>query len=185
MFKKFILMFSFCISIFGITAFADVKEDVSNYAFGLDDNLYYLSYTQNGNKYLVTFNSDSDYYFFSSEFWQISGGIRYKYNSDLMKYEYNYSGGAIQFGDKSYEFSTNCSSLKQSLNDKGWITGDYVSPGGGAVNPPVIAPTVGQAIQKIVPDLSNQLQVLLPVGVILLSTMLGVSLVKLLVHLFL
>lgn len=169
MFKKFLVMFAFCMSIFGITAFADTVDPLALAPDGTEYKYYYK---------ITNYKDTGDYCFVYS-------------NEEI---NFDVSSSAIRFTSKG-------PALLCFYNSKGELTSTRVATGArvitvssgfvpvitqnGSVLPPVIAPTAQQAIAKIVPGLSTQLKVLLPVGVILLSTMLGVSLVPRLVRLFL
>lgn len=151
-FKKFAMMFVFCMSIFGVTAFAYTDPEGVEYSYRLSfSNGSFKAYS-NSPFERVDDNGYISYY---------ATGKTYIY-SENVRYQTVESGGLI---------------------GKGW--NDFVEESDVEIIPPEIAPTVMEAIQKIVPDLSSQLKILLPVGVILLSTMLGVSLVRRLVPLFL
>lgn len=184
MFKKFLIIFAFCMSIFGITAFADVRtEELPNNDFNVlsdvsyKDYKYYLAYvSSNGNKITVFFNEFKDS-------WTVNG-IYYTNNQLSTSFEMS-----IDVNSSYKEYNTDNIKFADFIKKQGKTINSSLTPSpnypGATVNPPVIAPTVTEAIQQITPGLSAQLKKLLPVGVILLSIMLGVSLVPRLVRLFL
>lgn len=164
-FKKFAMMFVFCMGIFGVTAFAET----SNSPFLAPDGesyKYYLSYKDIKFGYTTHIYSNSRIYL---------DGKYYKCEGNWFKYDHNY--------ELTFSGTSSTSLLYLATNSS--VTDIVLSEYTGEVNPPEIAPTVKQAIAKIIPDLSSQLKILLPVGVILLSTMLGVSLVPRLTRSFL
>lgn len=166
MFKKFLLTFIFCMSVFGITAFAEV----STFAIAPNDIEYtYVTYFYNSDGQLIQYYSDYEFYVDSSDIIRV-GGPTVQFCDDLFLQNLNLGNGICNINDDT-------------------ITGLVINAssvgGTGSIIPPEVAPTVKEAIAKIVPDLSAQLKILLPVGVLILSTVLGVSLVRRLVPLFL
>lgn len=151
-------MFVLCMGIFGTTAFASVTAPDGR---AYDNYVFYQH--KDGSYYQVYSNSlfyvTDDGSIFCNKYW-------YKFKDG--KSYLNTWGGVVSISEISSRFESN---LDLGIN----------SP----VVPPVVAPTVQEAISGIVPRLSNQLKILLPVGVILLSIMLGVSFLPRLVHLFL
>lgn len=172
-FKKFALMFVFCMSIFGVTAFADVNTR----SLGMDDKKYFLVCETNSGVFGYTFNTESPTF-------SISGVTVYEYVDGswvLTTSSTNLSFGIVS---SSTYYTNNQYLYDYVLKSEPNANFNYVN-GDGVVVPPTIPPTALEAIAQIVPQLLSQLEVLLPVGVILLSTMLGVSLVRRLVPLFL
>lgn len=161
MFKKFLLTFVLCMGIFGVTAFASVQTP------GGESYDYYL--------YLTSVSGNDDIKVYSNSPFVIKNGYYYSTNSTGVYYVNGVYNGEVPSNYSLYIVS-NWELVGTNSPD---ISND------GDVIPPEIAPTVEKAIAKIVPDLSAQLQNLLPVGVILLSAMLVVSLVRRLVPLFL
>lgn len=166
MFKKFFVTFILCMGIFGITAFADVQER----ALGLDGNTYYLSYTLDGSKEILTFNEST-----STNVVPVFN--EYLFDKKKGEYVFNRTGGPLTVISVLNDVSTNCPSLFEALKSKG-LVGSEVSV------PPILAPGL-EEVQEIPTQLLGQLKILLPVGLLILSIMLGVSLVPRLVHLFL
>lgn len=174
-FKKFAMMFVFCMSIFGVTAFADVVPlgDVSSHTIVLSTGQ------------TLKFGSTDD----SSITYRISGGQIYFYNNSNVNVYILVGSSGVSVSPGAYVTSSVYDGLKSFTIDDIYCGNTGSSPSGlfdgSTIIPPEVAPTVKEAIAKIVPDLSAQLKILLPVGVLILSTVLGVSLVRLLVPLFL
>lgn len=165
MFKKILITFILCMSVFSVVAFADTVPlfDVPN----KDIQTVYKSEFEvlmDGNYYVRTFYHDYPLTYDSSSQTFTFTGTTYFYagNSLLSTYE------------KGQTYRTGSTLRNVSINNKD-----------GGVIPPTIPPTAKQAIQGIAPQLLKQSKNLLPVGVILLSTILGVSLVPRLVRSFL
>lgn len=157
MFKKILITFVFCMSIFGITAFADE----------IDSNTYNLPESY---KYYVTY---SDVY-----------GVRTLYSNDVIVVSGNNisaTGSCMVYVGEYGDFSD----LFNSVSNVNFSVQEVIKSGVIGVFPPSIPPTALEAIAKITPGLLAQLKILLPVGLIILSTLLGVSLIPRLVHLFL
>lgn len=149
-------------SIFGVTAFADVQAPGGTvYKYSVTKKNGYIIYTN----FLPTVSDGK---------MNISGVL---YSGE--SYIGSVTGTLLSASD--YFSSTG---MKCTISGGGF-TSIVEDNGNIDVIPPEMAPTVKEAIAKIVPDLSTQLKILLPVGVTILSIMLGVSLVKRLVHLFL
>ena len=153
------MTFVLSLGVFGVTAFADVTFDGTNYKYKFD----FVGYDIYCNSVSIYKESGSygGYYVKVSDGWMVS-------QSD---------GSTFSLWSK-YEIENVKNTVGFRIEDKEIVID-------GTVNPPVIAPTVKQAVAKIVPDLLEQSKKLLPVGVMLLSTMLGVSLVPRLVRSFL
>lgn len=182
MFKKFCIVLTICLGMFSSLAFADTvdSDSVSTYAYNVDDKSYYIIFTGtvSGTRFLYTFDSisfdssssypNSYICLQSSNKYKLVDGVWEKFSGDVN----------IYMNGKVSDFTTNNYDVYYSIVSNGMYEGDLVDP-------PAIAPTVEEAIQGIAPQLLNQLKEYLPIGVILLSIALGVSLVPRLVRLFL
>lgn len=170
-FKRFGIMFLLCMGVFGTSVFASEKSSVE--LLGSSDYSYYLSYiASDGDNVTVLFN----------EF-----GGSWVYDGELFYNGVSQGVSSLSVSDDYLYYNTNNSQVRSYLVSLGKkIDSSIVSmPQPGGIIPPSIPPTSLEAIQTIVPQLSTQLGILLPIGVIILSIMLGVSLVPRLVHLFL
>lgn len=177
MFKKFFLVLTLCLGIFGSMAFA---SEIDSKDLSLDGNSYYISYNAAaGQVWLYTFNDYEITTRSGKNVFLFSEGIHYvQFSSDTDFVSQGSVYNKYFEGTSSY-YSSNCPDFVSFVNSEG---GSIESID---VVPPVISPAVEEAIQGITPQLSNQLQEYLPTGVILLSLVLGVSLVPRLVRLFL
>lgn len=154
------MTFILSLGVFGVTVFADTIKEIENFALAPDGTKYSYSvqWSNSGDTWIAYSNTEINY---------VNGGVT-SLAGDTVFYK---NGSFYASRPAGYRFH--------------WGEMHDIVENGVLISPPVIAPTVGEAIREIIPRLSTQLKNLLPVGVILLSTMLGVSLVPRLVRLFL
>ena len=179
MFKKFFLVLTLCLGIFSSLAFADTIDNSKSLdnskALGIDDNIYYLEYTgsESGRRILYTFDTikskDSGLF--------IENCLQYFLVGDSFELSNSVAEISLSMGT-FVNFDTNNLDVYDYIVSNNLYSGDLIDP-------PSMAPTVVKAIQGIAPQLSNQLKEYLPIGVIILSLGLGVSLIPRLVRLFL
>lgn len=159
-------------SIFIISAVGCFADSVSSSkAYNLDSNNYYVSSTiiYSGLKVLYTFN---DY----DGSGVISGNVNY-YRYKDGSYVFYRKESSVTFSSAMRYHASNNTSLFSYLNSNFEIDSD------NSVLPPVIAPTVQKAITQIVPNFLEQLGNYLPTCILILSMLLGVSLVPRIIHL--
>lgn len=171
MFKKIMLICSFCLLMLGTVAFADTGETRISAPNGKDYKYYIKSTESDFIAYFNEFESIGKYF---------DGGISaYVYDCVYVKGGKTYVvEGSVRVVCSDANFISNHQSVADFLkaNDLG---------NGVGIIPPVIAPTAKEAITKIIPQLSEQLKILLPIGVTILVTLLGPQLVKRLMAWFL
>ena len=170
--KKFGFFFFLFVGVFSTTVFADVN---TRSHVALDGKSYTYFYKITG------YDSTGSYAFHYSD-----SPIKFEIKNEALYRVGECSGYESYYNsDGSLRRKGSFSGARAVVNIESGCSVKINGVDVGGIIPPVIAPTVGEAIQGIVPRLSKQLKNLLPVGVILLSTMLGVSLVRRLVRLFL
>lgn len=161
MYKKFLITFVLAMGVFGTVAFAGVLDNSKT--INLDSNPYYIQYTSSsGNVWIYTFTT-------VTENGSIFGDVKsyQKINGEYVFSE-NHSQG-VSFNYVVKDIISNNSFLYNYMYDNDLVNGGII--------PPKVAPTVEKAIQGIAPQFLKQLGQLLPIGVIILSLVLGVSLI--------
>lgn len=139
-------------------------------------------YQSNASSSVWDLVSNSRFYLEGSQIYCEGDYKLYKTSSLQTTFIYESGAGAcMEGGISTYKFilQTNVPSLKNNTV----IYIDNVND--STVSPPEVAPTITEAIAKIVPGLLEQLKKLLPIGVMLFAILLGVRLVPRLIHLFL
>ena len=185
-YEKVFNYFNFCLSIFSLTAFA--STDLPSVPSFVNDS-YYLTKDDDGYYWCYVW-SDS-----SMKMWVDPVSRRVHGSNTSAKIYYlkyngiewvNPHGGSIYDDNYTYFDSVGIYFNAFYGGNVTFYTDDtYSIVYNPAIIPPVVAPTVEKAIQGIAPQLLNQLQEYLPIGVMLLSLMLGVYLVPRLVRSFL
>lgn len=177
-----LMVLSSCIGVFA-------NENSRYISNTLDDKTYFIKYisSNTGNYVTYTFNT---YNVNENGIVVISSPNLYYYNVSTQKYSFEGSKSELIIMESADNITVNKIELLNAFKDSSYYEGftikigNYFINGESQVVPPVIAPTVSEAIAKILPDFLVQLKKLLPTGVMLFAILLGVRLVPRLIRLF-
>lgn len=128
----------------------------------------------NGNKFLYKIEYENN----SSSLVMYCNKYSFDYNKSQLSIDGRY---ALYYSNGSLIGSSN-SSVSNFIFDFSKI--NKVINSDGSLVPPEIAPTIAEAIAKILPDFLVQFKKLLPIGVTLFAMLLGTRLVPRLIRLF-
>ncbi|GFP78559.1 hypothetical protein [Clostridium fungisolvens] len=186
--KKFIIVLSFCMMMFGVTAFASTVPftDIPSYSdvktqTGKDVNGYSI-WTYNG-IYRIWYGNPP--YMDNSWFWPNTSTVYecYEWNGTSWTYKSGFSSpNDFAIGSSSGSWTVPYATMKVTKQD-----GTVLNVGNTAftVPPKPVAQVVQAGLGNLTTGFGGQLKVILPIGVTILAIMLGINLIPRLVHLYL